>query len=325
MRHSAGLISRTFAFIGLSLIASGGCRRIDSTTIAFIPQTTGIDIWESAHEAAKSEGDKYGLTIYWNAPPREDDAKQQVALVDTVLQRPLKGLILAPDHYLALLSVLRSAGEKHLPVAVFNTRVPLDPNPDLSFFVNDEQEMGQEIAERLAFTLKDHGEVAIIGMAVKTDYLYRRLLALREALSSKHPSIHIIAIKNGTGNITEDQQIVVALLRNHPHIDALIALDGASLRAAWSERRIGNLSNQVQLIGCDRQRDVMRGIRLGEIDSTVVEDTGEMAREAVRFIAESGKSNRQGTIREIKPLLITRANIDSPSIQAFLSLDRSNP
>src|SRR5580698_2326048 len=117
MQHSIGLISRALALMGLCLIASCGCQRIDSTTIAFIPQTTGIDIWESAHEAAKSEGDKYGLTIYWNAPPREDDAKQQVALVDTVLQRPLKGLILAPDHYVALLSELRSASKKHLPVA----------------------------------------------------------------------------------------------------------------------------------------------------------------------------------------------------------------
>ena len=325
MQYSTGLISRSLAFIGLALLVLNGCRRTDSTTIAFIPQTTGIDMWESAHEAAISEGDKYSLSIYWNAPAREDDAQQQVALVSTVLQRPLKGLILAPDHYLALLSVMRSAAERRVPVAVINTRLPLDPNRDLAFFVNDEQEMGQEFVERLSFALGDHGDVAIIGMAANTDHLYRRLTAIQEALSKKHPSIHVIAIKNGTANIAEDQQIVYSLARDHPHIGALIALDGPSLRAAWSERRIGNLANQVKIIGCDRQRDVMRGIRLGEIDSTVVEDTGEMAREAVRFIAQSGSSNRQGLVREIKPILITRTNIDSPSIQAFLSMDRTNP
>ena len=325
MQHSKGLISRSLVLMGLSLLVSSGCHRTDSMTIAFIPQTTGIDIWESAHEAAKSEGNKYGLTIYWNAPAREDDAQQQVAVVNTVLQRPLKGLILAPDHYLALLSVLRRAAERHVPVAVINTRVPLDPSPDLAFFVNDEQEMGKELVERLSLTLGDHGEVAIIGMAANTDHLYRRLKAIQETLSTKHSSIHIVAVKNGTSNIAEDQQIVYALAHDHPHIDALIALDGSSLRAAWSERRIGNLSNRVRLIGCDRQRDTMRGIRLGEIDSTVVEDTGEMARDAVRFIAKSGSSNHLGLIREIKPLLITRTNIDSPSIQAFLSMDGANP
>ena len=325
MQHSTGLISCSLAFIGLSLLVSSGCHRTDSTTIAFIPQTTGIDIWESAHEAAKSEGDKFGLSIYWNAPAREDDAQQQVTLVSTVLQRPLKGLILAPDHHLALLSVLRGAAERHVPVAVINTRVPLDPNRDLAFFVNDEQEMGQEMADRLSFALGGHGDVAVIGMAANADHLYRRLTAIQEALSSKHPSIHVIAIKNGTGNIAEDQQIVYTLARDHPRVDALVALDGPSLRAAWSERRIGNLANQVRIIGCDRQRDVMRGIRLGEIDSTVVEDTGEMAREAVRFIAQSGSSNNQDLIREIKPILITRTNIDSPSIQTFLSMDRTNP
>jgi ribose transport system substrate-binding protein len=319
------LIRRFFAFLGLGLLVSSGCHRNGSTMIAFIPQTTGIDIWESAHEAAQSEGDKFGLSIYWNAPPRDDDAQQQVALVSTVLQRPLKGLILAPDHYLALLSVLRRAAERHVPVAVINTRVPLDPNRDLALFVNDEQEMGQQLVERLSLALGDRGDVAIIGMAANTDHLYRRLTAIREALSTRHPSIHVIAIKNGTANIAEDQQIVYALARDHPHIDALVALDGPSLRAAWSERRIGNLANHVRIIGCDRQRDVMRGIRLGEIDSTIVEDTGEMAREAVRFIAESGSSNHQGILREIKPILITQANIDSPSIQAFLSMDRTNP
>jgi ribose transport system substrate-binding protein len=325
MQHSKGLISRSLAFIGLSLLVSGGCHRPDSTTIAFIPQTTGIDIWESAHEAAKGEGDKYGFTIYWNAPAREDDAQQQVALVSAVLQRPLKGLILAPDHYLALLSVLRTATDRHVPVAVINTRVPLDPSSDLGLFVNDEQEMGQELAERASLAVGDHGELAIIGMAPNTDHLYRRLKAIQETLSRKHPSVHVVAIRNGTGNIAEDQQIVYALAHDHPHIGALIALDGSSLRAAWSERRVGNLSDNVRLIGCDRQRDVMRGIRLGEIDSTVVEDTGEMAKEAVRFIAQSGSNGHHDVLREVEPILITRENIDSSSIQAFLSMDRANP
>src|SRR5260370_5928495 len=207
MQHSTGLISRSLAFIGLSLLVSSGCHRTDSTTIAFIPQTTGIDIWESAHEAAKSEGDKFGLSIYWNAPAREDDAQQQVALVSTVLQRPLKGLILAPDHYLALLSVLRSAAERHVPVAVINTRVPLDPNRNLAFFVNDEQEMGQELAQRLSLALGGHGDVAVIGMAANTDHLYRSLAAIQEALSAKHPSLHVIAIKHANANIADVRQI----------------------------------------------------------------------------------------------------------------------
>jgi ribose transport system substrate-binding protein len=325
MKPSIAVISRSLALMGLNLLASAGCHKIDSTTIAFIPQTTGIDIWESAHEAAISEGEKFGLSIYWNAPAQEDDAQKQVALVRDVIQRPLRGLILAPDHYLALLSVLRSAAQRHLPVAVINTQIPLDPNPGLSFFVNNEREMGQELVERLSFVLGDHGEVAIIGMASNSDHLYRRLQSIQESLSTNHPLIHLVAIKNGTANITEDQKIVFELAHKHPDIDAFIALDGSSLRAAWAERRIGNLSNRVRLVGCDGQRDVMRGIRLGEIDSTVVENTREMAREAVRFIAQRGTGSTQGTTHEIGPVLITRANIDSPSIQAFLSLDETNP
>jgi ribose transport system substrate-binding protein len=325
VRYFAGLIHRFFAFVCLGLFVSSGCHRPDSTTIAFVPQTTGIDIWEAAHEAATSEADKYGLAIYWNAPAREDDTQRQVALVSAILQRPLKGLILAPDHDLALLSVLRTAAQKHVPVAVINTRVPLDPNRDLAFFVNDERQTGQELVDRLSLSLGDHGNVAIIGMTAYTDHLYRRLMAIQDVLSTKHPSIHVVAIKNGTANIVEDQQIIYALARNNPHLDAVVAFDGTSLRAAWIERRIGTLSNQVRIIGCDRQRDVMRGIRLGEIDSTVAEDTGEMAREAVSFIALHGTGNHQDASREIKPILITRANIDSPSIQAFLSMDKTNP
>lgn len=150
MQPSTGLAVRSLVFMSVSLLFSSGCHRAPSTVIAFIPQTTGIDIWESAHEATKSEGALYGLTIYWNAPAREDDAQQQAALVSTVLQRPLKGLILAPDHYFALLSILRNAAEQHVPVAVINTPVPLDPNPGLAFFLNDEQKMGQELVERLS-------------------------------------------------------------------------------------------------------------------------------------------------------------------------------
>jgi ribose transport system substrate-binding protein len=87
----------------VALCALGsGCRSSNSRTIAVIPRTTGNELWEAMHAGAAAAGRQTGFHIYWNAPTREDDIEKQVELVERVIGDRPGGLVLAPDHYLAL-------------------------------------------------------------------------------------------------------------------------------------------------------------------------------------------------------------------------------
>src|SRR5579872_3568977 len=95
-------------FLTITIFVAGstlaGCRSRGPVTIAVIPRTSGTFLWEPMHVGAELAAQKTGLNIYWNAPTREDDIQGQITLLEKVVAREYKGLILAPDHELALIT-----------------------------------------------------------------------------------------------------------------------------------------------------------------------------------------------------------------------------
>src|SRR5579875_3499176 len=83
--------------------------------IAVIPRTTSTTLWEAEHAGAEYAARKYRLQIRWNAPTREDDVQQQISMVDRVVQRKCRGLILAPDQPLALMVPVQRAIAAGIP------------------------------------------------------------------------------------------------------------------------------------------------------------------------------------------------------------------
>src|SRR5579875_285317 len=84
-----------------------GCRA-RRVRIAIIPQTTGTPLWGSMFSGAQSIASKNRIEIYWNAPTNEDNIKTQIALLERVIHSgEYQGIILAPDHALALMSAVQ--------------------------------------------------------------------------------------------------------------------------------------------------------------------------------------------------------------------------
>src|SRR5215831_13815113 len=103
------LFRRCTGFISLTLILLSGCHRSAPTKIAVIPRTTGAMMWEPEHGGVLAAALRSGAQVYWNAPTREDDIQGQIALVERVADGGYQGLVLAPDHALALITPVRRA------------------------------------------------------------------------------------------------------------------------------------------------------------------------------------------------------------------------
>ena len=63
----------------------------------------------------------------------------------------------------------------------------------------------------------------------------------------------------------------------------------------------------------------MAGIRHGDIDSVLIEDTYDMGRLAVEWIAKRREDRLSAQKEVLSPVLVTRSNIDDPTIQRLLS------
>jgi ribose transport system substrate-binding protein len=286
-----------------------------------IPETTGTQLWEAAHAGAVAAGGETGLHIYWNAPTREDDVERQIALVEKAIEDERVGLVLAPAQYLALVGPVREAVSKHMPTVIIRSPLPIPPGRGLSYILNDESEMGSLAAMRIGMLLHGEGRVAMLGLDTNMSGIIFRSRAFEAVLASKFPKISIVERSTNSSDTAEVQQVAQEIIVNNPRLDAILALNTTAAEGAWAALMALGKTGKVKLVGCDQEADLMAKVRVGDIDSVIVENTYGMGSRAIRLLAALKRGEAVPDRIELKPVLVDRTNIDQPDIQRILSMN----
>ena len=290
-----------------------------------IPGTTATEFWEAAHGGAEAAGSQTGFRIYWNAPTREDDIERQIALVQRAIDAEYAGLVVAPTNYLALVGSVRQALSKHIPTVVIRSSLPIPPGQGLSYILNDDQETGRLAATRVGMLLAGKGQVAVLGLDPSRPTSILRARAIEVELAKSFPKISVVEKRSGSSNTGEVQQIAQEILTEKPRLDAIITLDVTATEGTWAALAALRISKRVKLIGCEQELDLMAGIRHGDIDSVIAENTYEMGFRAIQAIAAQKRGEPVPDKIELKPVLVTKVNIDKDEVQRMLSVNWRMP
>ena len=303
------------------LLLTANCSPTRQTTIAVIPGTTATEFWEAAHGGAEAAGHATGFRIYWNGPTREDDIEKQTALVDRAIDLEYAGLVVAPTNYLGLVGSVRQALSMHIPTVVIRSPLPIPPGGGLSYILNDDQETGRLAAARIGKQLVGKGQIAVLGLDPSGPRSIVRARAIESELAKNFPEIAIVEKRVGSSNTAEVQQIAQEIFMEHPGLDAIITLDVTATEGTWAALTALGKGKRIKLIGCGQEVDLMAGIRHGDIDAIVVENTYEMGFRAIQSLASRLHGEPVPDKIELKPALVTQANIDSSEIQQMLSVN----
>lgn len=318
-RRVSGTVVRLITLLALTA-GTLSCHRNRRPVIAVIPETTAQEVWESAHGQAARIANSWGWDTFWNGPSREDDLLRQIQIMDKEVERGAAGIILAPDHAVALISPVRAAAAKSIPVAIIDSPLAAPPKGDVLFVLNDNAAAGRLAAERIAPHLSvKHDEVAILG--VDPNFLGSLVMAdtLRQELQKQYPHVRIVEQRSIFGP-SEADDAVSQLVEEHPALAAIVALNVTQTRSAFSTLQRANLTGKVVLIGCEQDFDIVYRVRTGEMDSVIAKDTGTMIREAMQWIRSRREGKATADTILVAPQLVTRSNVDSPEIQRVLAV-----
>jgi ribose transport system substrate-binding protein len=288
-------------------------------TIAFIAQTTGNELWEAAHAGAERVARQSGFRIYWNGSTRSDDVERQIDLIQAAIDRRDAGLVVAPVQFLAVISSLREAQAKNIPVVVVSTSVPLVAGNRLFYILNDDQEAGRMAARRVGFLLKGKGTVAMLGLNANVSGLVLRAQAFETTLAGEFPGISIVERKPAAPSYEEAAEIAERVLLAHPTLGAIYGITSTDSEGALTVARIQHRIPAVYLVGCDQELDLMEGIREGQVDSIIAENSFKIGEDAIAAMVALRKKQTVQPYALIEPVLVTRENIDNPAIQTILS------
>jgi ribose transport system substrate-binding protein len=297
----------------------GACRSASPPTIAFIPRTSGTLLWEPAHIGAEVAAHVTQTKIYWNAPTREDDVQGQIALLERVIDRGYAGIVLAPDQALALISPVRRALSKGIPIVIIGSPLPISPGGKLSYILNDDEEAGRMAASRVAQLLHGKGFIAILGIDPDITGVMIRGRSLERALAQDYPEIRVVEKHMGSFNVPYEQQIAEETLRQNPNLNAIVALTSASTRGACSALGRIYQIHPVKLVGFD-DPDISGPLYNEKLDSLIVQNSREMGLEAVETIAAQLQGKSVSPEIKLSPRLVTRENVDSAEVREIFSL-----
>lgn len=274
--------------------------------------------WEPLHSGAQTVATGLGYRLYFNAPSREDDVDRQIALVEQVVASRYQGLVLAPEQSLALMTPVRRALGSGMLTVVVSTPLSIPPDRNLFYVLNDEREGCRLAADRIAQLTGGKGTIAILGIRGDAAGVVVRAALLEQLLTAQLPGIDIVERRAGTSNVAHEQQGAEEVLREHPGLQVLIALTSVSTHAAISAAEESSATRAVRVIGFDPDSLPFENPAL---DSLVVPDVEGMGEQAIRVIAARRKGRPMPERVELKPVLVTRDNMNSPRVRELLLMD----
>jgi ribose transport system substrate-binding protein len=321
-RGTLGRCTATLASSGVVLLAlcASGCRTTSQARIAFIAQTDGTMNWEAAHVGAEIAANDTGTIIYWNAPTREDDVEAQIALVDRVVEGGYRGLVLAPDQSLALISPVRRALAQGIPTVIIGSPLPISAGGDLSYILNDDREGGEMAAKRVGELLRGHGSVAILGIDPDVTGTLIRARSFEQFLAANYAGIHIVDRRMGSYNFPHEQQVAEDALRAHPDLDVIVDLMSPSVDGTLSALNAAPERRTIRVIGYDLTGSPIFE-RSPNLDCVIQANTLAMGRQAIELIRARLSGKTAPSVIKLPPKLITRANVNSDEVRGMLSQD----
>src|SRR5258708_25381028 len=154
---------RQFLLSSAALLPIAACNRSRKREIAVIPKGRAHLFWQSVHAGAVAAArEANDVEILWNGPSTETDFNGQLQIVDSVINRRVDAIALAPIDKKVMVSVVERATREKIPMIIFDSGI--DTDQFVSQVATDNYKAGQVGAERMAKILDGKANIFIVAV-----------------------------------------------------------------------------------------------------------------------------------------------------------------
>lgn len=303
-------------FLGLL----GACRSAPRAkpVVGVVPKGANHIFWQSVHAGANKAAFEYGLEVEWNAPTLEIDSSRQIAILDSMVNRKLAGIALAPVDRKALVSVVERASRAGIPVAIFDSDI--DTRERLTYVATDNREGGRLAARELGRLMFGTGKAAIVGFMPGSASTMEREEGFTEELKEKFPDIKIVQKVYGMADRAKSLAATENILTAHPDLGGLFA-DNESSSVGMMQALKARNTRRVRTVGFDSNDHLIADLQNRVLDAMVLQDPFKMGYESVKAIGMKLKGEQPPALIDSGVYLIGRLDMEKPDIVELLRPD----
>ena len=303
--------------IAVPVLIGASCNRGHKTTIAVIPKASADIFWQSVHAGAvKGSWDNH-VDMIWDGPPNETDIATEMQIVETMINRRVDAICLAPSDRSAFKIVVDRAAKAGIPVIVYDSAI--DTDNYRTFVATNNYLGGQMGAERLGERMHGHGKIVMVKTVPGGASTTAREDGFRDALKSKFPDIEILDERYGMASVAQSLTVTENMLTAHPDLDGIFCSnESGSLGASQALRARGK---KLKLVGFDSSPALIDALQEGWIDTLVVQDPFKMGETAVDSAVKAIRGEQTPKKIALPPRLVDLRNLHDPAIDAQLHPD----
>jgi ribose transport system substrate-binding protein len=286
-------------------------------TIAVIPKASADIFWQSVHAGAVKGAEENHVGVVWDGPPNETDIAGEMQIMETMVNRQVDAIALAPSDRSAFKVVVNRAAEAHIPVIIYDSG--LDGGKFTSFVATDNYAGGELGADRLGHILNGKGNIVMIKTTPGGASTTAREDGFRHELQTKFPNVRILDERFGMASIAQSLTVTENMLTAHPNLDGIFCSnESGSTGAAQAIKERGS---KVRIVGFDSSPILIQELKAGTIDSLVIQNPFKMGETAVDEAVKAARKEKIPSEIFLPPRLITAADLNDPVVQAQLHPD----
>ncbi len=304
------------------LIAQPLARAQDKLRIAVVSKADQRSFWQSIHAGALAGAEAAGkVEVEWRAPKKDQDLAQQIALVDQCVKDNVSGIAIAPLDFEALVTPLARAQKKGIAVLVFDSRLKGEPGKDyVSFVATDSKNGGMLAGDEMATLIGGKGKVIVLRYTVGQANLLEREDGFIAALG-KHKGIRVeTEIRTNKPTVEDVTATGLSMTEKLQGADGLFCSSQSLTLGMLEALRKTNLAGKIKFIGFDTSVQLVEALKNGEISALIAQDPTKMGYFAVKTLADHIRGNPVQPTIDTGVLIITKSNLNDPSVQRLLSL-----
>ncbi len=301
----------------------GGGQKID---IAVIPKGSTHDFWKHVHQGANEAAEelkKEGIdvTIDFQGPQVESDKNSQINMIDTMLSKKVKGIVLAPLDDKALAPSVDKAVGQDTPVVVIDSDVNTDKY--VSFVATDNEKGGHMAGAEMIKRLGGKGRIAVLRYNVGSASTDKREKGFIDEIQANGKGITIVSMDQYAGPTRESaakaaENMLAAYVKadGSPNLDGIYCPNESSTAGMLKVLEGKNWGGKVHFIGFDAAPDLVDGLNKGSIDALVVQNPEKMGHDGVMTLVEyiTGKNKSPEKRIDTGAYLITKDNVTQPDM-----------
>ena len=311
------LSNSAVALSGATAFSFLGCTGNRKKQIGVVPKGRAHLFWQSVHAGAIKGARENDVEIIWNGPTTETDFNGQIQIVDSMINRHVDAICLAPIDKKVMVSIVERAASQNIPVVIFDS--PVDSDKFISQVATDNFQAGQMAAERMGKILEGKGKVIIVAVQPGAASTMAREEGFETKIKSAFPGIEIVDKRYGMADFAQSMQVAENMLTAHPEAMGMFASNESS--AVGGARALKQRRSKVKMVGFDWSPALLEDLRGGLIDSLVAQHPFKMGYESVIAAVKHLKGEKVEKINNLSPKLLTKDNLDSSEVQEQINPD----